>query len=242
MSLAIKVLNVGRINYGTALKLQEYFAKKHLNKKDNSNIVLLLEHNPVYTVGIRNSNFSIQEEERLKLLGADFYHTNRGGLITFHGPGQLITYPILNLKDFKLTMRCYVSNLEKMVISICSNLGLTAYTCQHTGVWINDKKVCAIGVHGSRYITTHGLALNCSLDVLRWFEHIIPCGLEGKGVTSLTQEMKKNYSVRDAAAAMTISFCETFKCNFVDFSREEAAFIMESVLDCADAKSTHQKV
>ncbi|KAL3285585.1 hypothetical protein HHI36_000115 [Cryptolaemus montrouzieri] len=228
----VKVCKLGKISYESGLKLQRFLANEHLNDKVASNTILLLEHTPVYTIGIRTAQYNESEEKRLRDLGADFYRTNRGGLITFHGPGQLIAYPILNLKFFKLTMKCYVASLEKSVINLCKNLNLDAYTCEHTGVWIDDKKVCAIGVHGSRYITTHGLALNCSVDVLHWFKHIIPCGLEGKGVTSLSYELKKNYSVDEAAELFIKNFCDTFKCNHVNIDKEETACMINKIERC----------
>ncbi|XP_044745477.1 putative lipoyltransferase 2, mitochondrial [Coccinella septempunctata] len=229
MSPLVKILKLGTLSYETGLKLQCFMARKHI-LAENQNTLLLLEHKPVYTVGLRSSTYDENVEKKLRTLGADFHRTNRGGLITFHGPGQLIAYPILNLKEFKLTMKCYIASLEKTIISLCDLLNLNAYTCEHTGVWINDKKVCAIGVHGSRYITTHGLALNCSLDVLKWFEHIVPCGIEGKGVTSLSKELQKSFSVNEAADLFLNVFSDTFRCEYIDLSKDENNSLLAEVL------------
>lgn len=146
------------------------------------------------------------------ITGAEFYQTNRGGLITFHGPGQLVAYPIINLKHFKPSVRWYVCCIEQTIIELCRKLNLTANTSPHTGVWINDNKVCAIGVHCSRYVTSHGLALNCNID-LSWYKHIVPCGIQDKGVTSLTRELGKNIAITDIEPLFIDAFSEIFKCS-----------------------------
>lgn len=171
----------------------------------------MVEHTPVYTIGIRTKHYALKEEENLRRLGAEFYKTNRGGLITFHGPGQLVVYPIINLKRFKPSIKWYVCTLEKVVIDICQQYELNAETSPHTGVWVNDKKICAIGIHGSRYVTTHGFALNCSTD-LEWFSHIVPCGIEGKGVTSMSQELCRTVSPCDVLPQLINCFAKGFNC------------------------------
>ncbi|KAL1132419.1 hypothetical protein AAG570_010374 [Ranatra chinensis] len=188
-----------------------------LSMGDFAGTLILVEHNPVYTIGIRKEGYTLGDEEHLKSLGADFYKTNRGGLITFHGPGQMVAYPILNLKLFKPSMHWYVSSLEDTVIHLCSMFSLNAEKSPYTGVWVNDKKICAIGIHGSRYITTHGLALNCNID-LTWFDHIVPCGINDKGVTSLTNELGKDVNVDDVSPKFLSCFSETFSCDFVNLS------------------------
>nr|CAG8562878.1 15638_t:CDS:2 [Entrophospora candida] len=127
---------------------------------------------------------------RLKKLGAEYFRTLRGGKITFHGPGQLVCYPILNLNNFKLSVRSYVASIEKLIIDTCSEYEIKARTTKDTGVWVENEKICAIGIQVQRFITSHGFALNCNTD-LRWFDHIIPCGIEGKSVTSITKELNK---------------------------------------------------
>lgn len=108
-------------------------------------MLLLVEHDPVYTIGIRTSGYGPEEEARLKSLGADFCRTNRGGLITFHGPGQLVAYPVINLKDFGLGMRAYIQNVESTVIETCARFGLQGKTTCDTGVWVSGKKIAAVG-------------------------------------------------------------------------------------------------
>ncbi|KAG0428401.1 hypothetical protein HPB47_024615 [Ixodes persulcatus] len=166
--------------------------------------------------GIRSKGYTSEDESRLRKLGADFVKTNRGGLITFHGPGQLVAYPILYLGSFneQKSMRWYVCQLEKTVVDTCAHFGLRADTTQETGVWIGDNKIAAIGVHGSRYVTTHGVALNCSTD-LDWFGHIVPCGLQGKGVTSLSRELGRELGVAEASPVFLDSFRRHFGCQTV---------------------------
>ncbi|KAH8295196.1 hypothetical protein KR018_008455 [Drosophila ironensis] len=211
----VKVVRAGRHSYAAGLQLQDHLAKENQNLDafgDFRNYLVLQEHNPVYTIGIRTKGYPEADEDRLRSLGADFHRTNRGGLITFHGPGQLVAYPILHLRQFKLSMRCYVATLERTIIHMCRQLGITnARTTEDTGIWVEDKKICAIGVHGSRYVTTHGIGLNCCTD-LKWFEHIVPCGIEGKGVTSLSQELGRSVGLEEASRALLKSFAETFEC------------------------------
>uniref|UniRef100_A0A1Y1KUY8 lipoyl(octanoyl) transferase n=2 Tax=Photinus pyralis TaxID=7054 RepID=A0A1Y1KUY8_PHOPY len=115
-------------------------------------------------------------------------------------------------------MRWYVCHLEKTIINLCENLGLKAETSPHTGVWINDNKVCAIGVHGSQFITSHGLALNCCTN-LEWYRHIVPCGIKDKWVTSLSKELNRHVSIDEIMPLFLNSFCKTFNCTYVDVDR-----------------------
>lgn len=149
---AVKVLHLGRISYGRALKIQQQHIKQHLDSSSiRPNTLLLCEHEPVYTVGIRQAPYPPEEERRLKELGADFFRTNRGGLITFHGPGQLVCYPVLNLGCFKKSVRWYVCELERTVIKMCSKFGINASTSPDTGVWVGNNKICAIGKYIFRF-------------------------------------------------------------------------------------------
>lgn len=224
----VHILRTGIIKYAQGLSLQKYITSQFNDQIDIQfkNILILTEHQPVYTIGVRTKDYSIDDEAHLRNLGADFYKTNRGGLITFHGPGQLVAYPILNLKMFKPSMRWYVCHLEKTIIDLCRMYKINATTTADTGVWIDDRKICAMGVHGKRYITSHGLALNCDID-LTWFNHIVPCGLTGKSVTSLSKELGTNVSVSDAQPIFLNSFKETFNCQLVEMQPDEANFYMK---------------
>lgn len=215
MMRQLTVWNLGRMTYGDALKIQTLVANrvKELMNKNKSplGILMLVEHNPVYTIGLRTKPYSHQDQEKLLKLGAEFYKTNRGGLITFHGPGQLVAYPILNLKQFRPSVKWYVETIEQVVIDLCKHFGVEAGTSPHTGVWVKDNKICAIGIHGSRYVTTHGFALNCNVD-LEWFSHIIPCGVEGKGVTSLSRELQEIVTLQYVTPNLLKCFSKRFNC------------------------------
>jgi len=215
---AVKVISLGKMGFMPAYNKQMYFARKILDQiaskqsTPSENFLLLVEHDPVYTVGIRTRGYTSEDEERLKQTGAEFHRTNRGGLITFHGPGQLVAYPIINLKQFKPSMKWYVCQLEKALIKTLHEFQLQGRTTDQTGVWVGDRKIASIGLHGSRYVTTHGISLNCNTD-LAWFEHIVPCGLEGVEMTSLSRERQEDLSPGDATQAFLRSFQDIFECD-----------------------------
>jgi len=237
----ISVLRLGRLDYTKALAVQEKLVrriKESVNEgKCGENTLILVEHPPVYTTGMRTQGYSEEEELRLRNLGADFVRTKRGGLITFHGPGQLVAYPILNLRQFApeqtqrkalLGMKWFVWSLEEMVISLLDELGVQGHRSPNTGVWVNTKhgtesKICAIGVHNSDRVTSHGIGLNCTTD-LAWFDHIVPCGLHGLGVTSLSQCLGREDEHLQVAAVgerLVARFEEVFQCR--------AKFVTDSV-------------
>ncbi|KAL5283159.1 LIPT2 family protein [Megaselia abdita] len=209
----VKVLTLGKLHYRKSLELQKTLSTQQIESfNDFRNYLILNEHNPVYTIGIRRNSYSHEEREKLRNVGAEFYETNRGGLITFHGPGQLVAYPIIHLKQFQPSMRWYVRQLETTIIDLCQMFNLSAKTTSDTGIWIGENKICAIGIHGKRYVTTHGIGLNCNTD-LKWFDHIVPCGIEGKGVTSLSKELNKNVSVAETIPLFLNSFSKNFNCS-----------------------------
>ncbi|KAG8041112.1 hypothetical protein G9C98_002100 [Cotesia typhae] len=230
-SRIVKLIWAGRMSYKAGLNLQKTLVDQHHHNSNSTqeNTLVLIEHNPVYTIGIRDKNYTAEEIERLRGTGAEFFKTNRGGLITFHGPGQLVAYPIINLKQFKPSVKWYVEQIEKTVIRLCAEMGIKAETSSHTGVWVGDKKICAIGIHGSRFITSHGLALNCNTD-LQWFNHIVPCGIEGKGVTSLSQELNTEVTISDVIPIFKNAFEDQFKCTIVDYQPGEASEIMRAAV------------
>jgi len=207
-----------------SLKVQESLVQSV--KEGSPSTLILVEHPPVYTTGIRSKAYSGDEEARLMTLGADFVRTNRGGLITFHGPGQLVAYPILNLRHFVpdagtggrrgalLGMKWYVDRLEQAVIDLLQGYGLTGERSPHTGVWLGEDKICAMGVHNRDLVTSHGLALNVSTD-MQWFKHIVPCGIHGKGVTSLHHQLPSQaakLSVDTVGEQLVSQFKLTFNC------------------------------
>ncbi|GAE15554.1 lipoyl(octanoyl) transferase LipB [Bacteroides pyogenes] len=195
----------GLIQYGEAWKRQsERFdevirAKAHGETYENG--IVFCEHPHVYTLGRSGKEKNmLLSDEQLKAIDATLYHIDRGGDITYHGPGQLVCYPILNLDEFRMGLKEYVHFLEEAVINVCASYGIEAGRLDKaTGVWIDAetsraRKICAIGVRSSHYVTMHGLALNVNTD-LRYFSYINPCGFIDKGVTSLRQELKNEVSM-----------------------------------------------
>ena len=192
--------DLGRIEYEKALERQTVAFNALLEAKaqgrTGENRLFFCEHQPVLTIGKsgKDTNLLIPKE-LLVQRGISFYHINRGGDITYHGPGQLVCYPILNLEEFHLGLKEYVHLLEEAVIRVCASYGIEAGRLEKaTGVWLEGstpraRKICAIGVRSSHYVTMHGLALNVNTD-LRYFSYIHPCGFIDKGVTSLRQELK----------------------------------------------------
>lgn len=184
--------------YATAQSLQESIVSRFLASKPPSSLaqppphIITAEFRPVYTCGRREVGKLSQEQiSHLRADGkADFVEAMRGGQTTFHGPGQLVAYPIINLPTHKLSPRSYVCLLEKSLIATCAAFGVRAFTTENTGVWTSeDEKVAAIGVHMRRNVTSHGVGLNVSTD-LWWFDRIVACGLEGKRTTSLMRELE----------------------------------------------------
>jgi lipoyl(octanoyl) transferase len=195
----------GLIQYVEAWKRQsERFdevirAKAHGETYENG--IVFCEHPHVYTLGRSGKEKNmLLSDEQLKAIDATLYHIDRGGDITYHGPGQLVCYPILNLDEFRMGLKEYVHFLEEAVINVCASYGIEAGRLDKaTGVWIDAetsraRKICAIGVRSSHYVTMHGLALNVNTD-LRYFSYINPCGFIDKGVTSLRQELKNEVSM-----------------------------------------------
>lgn len=181
--------------------------------EEYENHIILCEHPHVYTLGRSGKEGNmLLSEEQLQKIGATLYHIDRGGDITYHGPGQLVCYPILNLEEFSLGLKEYVHLLEEAVIRVCASYGIIAGRLEKaTGVWLEGdtpraRKICAIGVRSSHFVTMHGLALNVNTD-LRYFSYIHPCGFVDKGVTSLRQELKREVSLSEVKERL----CEELK-------------------------------
>lgn len=182
---------------------QEILDTKVRNRREDAqehtkNTLLIVEHPHVYTLG-KSGDLSnlLLSQEQLALKNATFYKINRGGDITYHGPGQIVGYPILDLENFFTDIHKYLRLLEEMVILTLAEYGLKAERSKgETGVWLDvgtpfARKICAMGVRASRWVTMHGFALNVNTN-LGYFDHIIPCGIKGKAVTSLNVELGKN--------------------------------------------------
>ena len=157
--------------------------------------LLTVEHNPVYTLGKSGKDENmLVSEAYLRSIGAEFFHIDRGGDVTFHGPGQIVGYPILDLEKVGIGLREYIDSIEEAIIGVCAEWDIEAgRVAGASGVWIEGdspraRKICAIGVRSSRYVTMHGFALNVTTD-LRYFNHINPCGFVDRGVTSISREV-----------------------------------------------------
>jgi lipoyl(octanoyl) transferase len=189
------------ISYAYGQSLQSHFIQR-LTTGHGDPALLLFEFEPVYTCGLRRSSSVVTSAdiERLRSLGAHFHETDRGGLLTFHGPGQLVAYPILPIQHplLRLTLRTYINRLEQTLVDTCREiLGPTRVypgiengrTVNYAGAWVdNQRKVAFMGVRYSRGITSHGVSINCSID-MNWFNHIIPCGFDRRQITSLSDEV-----------------------------------------------------
>jgi lipoyl(octanoyl) transferase len=206
-------------------QLFEELLAKRGDESDFVGTIIFVEHPAVYTLG-KSGNISnmLIDEARLKALGAEFYHIDRGGDITFHGEGQVVCYPILDLQKLGIGLKRYVELLEQSIIETVAEYGIASRRLEGaTGVWLCDevvnaagesvprnwRKICAIGVKASRYVTMHGLALNASTD-LKWFTMINPCGFVDKGVTSITKELGHEVSFDEASKVL----CEKLLANF----------------------------
>ena len=182
----LEILDLGRIRYADALEVQENLVQR-LKDGTGSDTLLFAEHPHVVTIG-RNGKEQhvLASEEILARTGIEYYETNRGGDVTYHGPGQVIGYPILDLREWKRDVRAYFRGLEDTLMDALSGLDISAARIPqpgYEGVWVNGAKIAAIGVHISRWITSHGFALNVDTD-LSYFQYIVPCGL-AKPVCSL---------------------------------------------------------
>lgn len=222
----LQVVRLGLVSYPEAIRIQQTLVDR-VKSGSGPQTLLLCEHHPVYTIGLRTGPYPDQDLDQLRTkTGAEVHKTHRGGLITFHGPGQLVCYPIFHLGALKKGVRWYVCQLERTVIEVCRRFGISASTsAPHTGVWVQDRKICAIGIQCSRHVTSHGLALNCDVD-LSWFQHIVPCGLPDRGVTSIswelnrdldldrnfTTERQQNITVKQAEPVLLQAFTQTFNC------------------------------
>jgi lipoyl(octanoyl) transferase len=222
----------GMLDYQTAWNRQEeIFSKtvdlKILNRTNQTNIstnnyLVFVEHPPVYTIGKSGKPENLLlNEQGLQQYGATFYKINRGGDITFHGPGQLVGYPILDLDNFFTDIHLYLRTLEEAVILTLSQYGIKAGRYPgYTGVWLdadNEKarKICAMGVRCSRWVTMHGFAFNVSTD-LAYFKNIVPCGIDDKDVTSMERELGYKPNMEEVKSRLKNNILELFEMTLVN--------------------------
>ena len=188
---------LGLLDYQAAYDLQRRLHAQVV-AGELPDLLLLLEHPHVYTLGRRGQQSHIlAPDDMLTQLGVETHFTDRGGETTYHGPGQLVGYPIVNLRRWGGGVRKYVETLEQVLIGTLSEFGIAAHSeGKPTGVWVGDAKIAAIGVRVSRSVTMHGFALNVCPD-LSFFDHIVPCGMPGARVTSMAQELGQEIAVSD---------------------------------------------
>src|ERR1700733_5963824 len=204
----LQVRDLGRMRYGDALAVQQELVEQR-KRGLIADQLLFVEHPHVTTQG-RNGHAEnlLASDDALRSAGIEFYPTNRGGDITYHGPGQIVGYPIVDFREWKRDVVAYVRGIEQVIIDALANFGLVAGRIPGcTGVWVDEKKVAAIGVHISRWVTSHGFALNHTTD-LRYFQYIVPCGLT-KPVTSM-QELGSGSSREQVLASLSLGFAKQF--------------------------------
>jgi len=184
--------------------------------------LLMVEHPPVFTLGKSGKREHVLvSEQQLQNLGIEFYHINRGGDITYHGLQQVVGYPILDLDKFKTDLGWYLRSLEEVIIQVLAEYGLKGdRSAGETGVWLSPedpfmaRKICAMGIKCSRWITMHGFALNVNTD-LSHFEYIVPCGIQGKAVTSLAKELGIKVDYEEVKQKIKFHFEKVFDCDLV---------------------------
>ncbi len=217
---------LGVIPYEPALKLQQRLVQTRTEGKI-PDVLLLLQHPPVFTLGrFRGKADIVVPRETLRQKGIAVFHTNRGGSITYHGPGQLVGYPILNLKENGLGVRTYIWKLEEIIIKLLLSLGIQGRRVTNCpGVWVDKEEICSIGIHVSHHITMHGFALNVNTN-LGHFEYINPCGIKGKVMTSISKILGYPLEVEAIIEALLDSFSATF-----GLKREQGANKWLAILD-----------
>jgi lipoyl(octanoyl) transferase len=228
--------DLGKMEYASAWNYQEKLLNDNVrvksevrqtpnSKLQTSNYILFVEHPPVYTLGKSGHEANVlMDEQTMKNNGIEFFKTNRGGDITFHGPGQIVVYPILDLEYFGTDIGKYLRNLEEVIIKTLVEYKIFGErSAGETGVWIGPeqkhkaRKICAIGVRCSRWITMHGLALNVNTD-LSYFNNIIPCGIPDKQVTSMEKELQRKIVLVEVKEKIMKNFEEVFDCTIVNSS------------------------
>ena len=228
--------DLGIIDYKTAWDYQEKLLQQNVSiktairndvavakKLDTQNYFLLCEHEPVYTLGKSGDMKNVlMSEAELAANNIQFFKTNRGGDITFHGPQQIVGYPILDLEKFYTDIGKYLRNLEEVIILTIAEYGIKGErSAGETGVWIEpgvigrERKICAIGVRCSRWITMHGFALNVNID-LAYFNNIIPCGIVNKQVTSIEKELGKKVDFEEVKEKVRNNFKMVFDVEFME--------------------------
>ena len=207
----VEVRRLGVVPYGEALALQKALVEERRAERV-PNLLLLLQHPPVITLGVRRGSRShvMASDGQLAMHGIDVYETGRGGDVTYHGPGQIVAYPILDLRPDRCDVHRYVRDLEEVMIRVCADYGVAAHRVKGlSGAWVGTEKIGAIGVRISRWITSHGFAFNVNTR-LEDFQLIVPCGIPDRGVTSLGRLLGEELSIEDVEDRVIRRFAEVF--------------------------------
>lgn len=198
-----QIRDLKRKNYKDTLKIQERLRKQVLINSNKESLILV-EHDHVYTLG-KNANSSNILNEVCQVI-----KTERGGDVTYHGPGQLVAYPIIDLKKRQIGVKTYVNKIELLISKTLEEYGLSTHVPkQETGVWVNDRKIASIGIHISKGVTIHGLAINVNTN-LSYFDNIISCGIDGVKMTSLYKELGKKIPMNDIKKQLVNNFKQIF--------------------------------
>jgi lipoyl(octanoyl) transferase len=208
----LNVRRLGVVSYADALALQRALVEERRANREED-LLLLLEHPHVLTLGVRGDggrSHILADADTLAARGVEVHETGRGGDITYHGPGQIVGYPILDLKPDRCDVHRYVRDLEEVLIRTAASYGIPAHRVDGlTGVWVGREKLAAIGVRIARWITSHGFALNVTTD-LEYFKLIVPCGISDRGVTSLERLLGRSINRREVEQHIVAHFCTVF--------------------------------
>ena len=214
----LEVRRLGLVGYDEALALQRELVEERRAGR-TPDLLLLLEHPPVITLGVRTESSRahvVATDERLAQLGIAIHETGRGGDVTYHGPGQIVGYPILDLRPDRCDVHRYVRDLEQVMIRTCADYGVSAgRVAGLTGTWVGAEKIGAIGIRISRWITSHGFAFNVRTD-LDHFKLIVPCGISNRGVTSLEKATGHSIPMSEVENTIVRRFAEVFDRNSRD--------------------------
>ncbi len=217
---------LGTVSYAVALELQRDLARRRIAGEIDEDLLLLLEHPPVVTLGrTAKEAHIISSPERLRARGIEVHEVERGGDVTFHGPGQLVGYPIFDLKRHRQDLHWYLRQVEEALIVALEEVGIEAErNSGYTGVWTRGRKIASIGVHARDWVTWHGFALNVTTD-LSYFDLIVPCGIPQVQMTSVTRELGTSLTVDRMSAVVARAFGEVFALEPREIARE----MLESV-------------
>jgi lipoate-protein ligase B len=218
-------VGLGRTPYGEALEMQRAVAKARIAGDIAEDVLLLVEHPPVVTLGrSAKAVHLVASRELLAARGVELFEVERGGDVTFHGPGQLVGYPIIDLKRHRQDLHWYLRAVEEALMRALGTLGLPAErVAAYTGVWTRGRKIASIGVHARDWVTWHGFALNVTTD-LSYFDLMVPCGISGVTMTSISRELETpNVDMSDVAAIVNRSFAEVFDLELVETRWSELA-------------------